>query len=246
MHRLSDIQEGIFALSQSHYVLTSASNLADQYIDDDQARRIAALSDVKPYTPADEDYPYSIVDSLLLDSDLVLYYGDYSNCFFCAKTRYAYLSRNNISITTFTPTRRPPEIFSVRIRARIPYYGKMVDATSTTLTNHYLHRDVIHTTSGIVKNADVLVIHGCVTVWLHDRFTYIRPTTSDYNAVGYNREKDELTTRAGHYSVKFRNTIDPYNINAYGNIDPVSLYGPYSVDLPVIPAPAMPVIRIDR
>ena len=238
MQRLSNFQEGIFALSQKNYVVTSETDKTDQYIDDEQAQQIAALSDVKPYTPADEDYPlvhYSLVDSLLLSSDLVIYYGDYSKCFFCAKTRFAYLSRNDISVTSFTAALVPPTILSVPIRTIEPIHHQMVTAVATTVTNYYLHKDFVRTYSGIMKNADVITIHGCWTVFVHQNAPFQEADTRKNKPVNYElfKPRYESTLRTGHYSVEYRDTIDPGNPQ-YGNTDKASLYGPYSVPGPPI------------
>lgn len=239
MKRLSSFQEGTFALSQRNYVLTSEASQNDQYIDHEQADRISALSAIKPNTPADDDYPlihYSLVDSLLLDSDLVIYYGDYSNCFFCAKTRYAYLSRNDISVTTFTPTLLPPTVFSVPIRAIEPFHGKMVTAVATTMTNYYLRRGFDRTYSGTMENGEVLVIHGCWTAWLHENPPFTTEKIPEYRRLKYEfpQHRYESTLRTGQYSVKFRETYNTPGAPQFGNTDQASLYGPYAVPGPPI------------
>lgn len=186
MSRLSKIQDGIFHLRPK--LLKSDTDKTDKYIDDEQAEQIAALSHVEPYTPADEDnYPYSLVDALLLDTDLVIDYGADSDCLFCAKTRYAYLSRNDYRLSDFTGEKNPPEIFSVRVRTREPFHYKLVDAVSTTVTNHRLYRDSHHTVrpnppfedyysnrqyyTGEMEGAYVNIIHACWSVWHHSYST---------------------------------------------------------------------------
>lgn len=180
MNRLSEIQDGIFHLRPK--LLTSDTDKTDRYIDDEQAGQIAELSRVEPYTPADEDYPFSLVDSLLLDTDLVIDRGFYSGCFLCAKTRYGYLSRNNYSPSSFTGEKKPPEVFIRRIRAKEPIYGEEIEGVSTTVTDRRLHGDMHHTVkstwpypygrentgyTGEVEGVYVHVIHSCYTVW-HD------------------------------------------------------------------------------
>ncbi|NOY68544.1 MAG: hypothetical protein GXP53_03500 [Deltaproteobacteria bacterium] len=185
MHRLSKIQDGIFHLRPK--LVRSDTDKTDEYIDDEQAEQIAALSRTDPYTPADDDdYPYSLVDSLLLDTDLVIYYGIDSDCLFCAKTRYAYLSRNNYSPASFTGETKPPEIFSVRVRAREPFHNELVDALSTTVTNRRLYGDSNHTVrpnpafgdnysdrkyyTGEMEGGYVHVINACWSTWKHSQF----------------------------------------------------------------------------
>lgn len=181
MQRLSKFQDNIFHLRPK--LLESDTDKTDQYIDDEQAEQIAALSRVGPYMPADDNYPFSLVDSFLLDSDLVVDYGADANCLFCAKTRYAYLSRNNYRLSDFTGEKNPPEIFSVRVRTREPFHYEIVNAVSTTVIDHRVYGDSHHTVktpppfgdsssdkiyyTGEMEGGYVHIIHACWSVWHH-------------------------------------------------------------------------------
>jgi|GEM_PF-3915805 len=187
MSRLSEIQDGIFHLRPE--IRNSSTDKTDQYIDDEQAEEIAALSRTKPYTPADEDYSFYLVDSFLLDTDLVLDYGKNSDCLFCPNGRYAYLSRNNYQLSSFTGEKNPPEIYWRKIHTQEPFHCKWVDAVATTVIDHRLYGDAHHTVrstwplyedtddktcyTGQMEGAYIHVIHACWSVWIHHSAPYI-------------------------------------------------------------------------
>ena len=103
MSELSEIQNGIFHLSIKSLDMNSETFANDKYIDEDQAKLIAASSLPEPYTPADDNYPFALVDNYLLDSDLEIEYNYNNNSVACsAYPKKAYLSRNNYSYADFS------------------------------------------------------------------------------------------------------------------------------------------------
>jgi len=135
MSELSEIQNGIFHLSIKSLDMSSETFANDKYIDEDQAKLIAASSLPKPYTPADDNYPFSLVDNYLLDSDLEIDYN-YNAIACSAYPGKAYLSRNNYSYADFSNLPPQPDAFLSVIKGTEPYTGEKVTATYMKVTDY--------------------------------------------------------------------------------------------------------------
>lgn len=195
--KLSEIQNGIFHISPRHTTFSSSTFYNDQWISEDQATEFINTSKVDLQREVDGDYPFSLVDHLLLESDLVLLYKKYYKkqctgdiCFpFPVK---AYVSRNDISITQFTNEQYPPDIFINVIKRPEPYRGphaKKVEYVYWHMHNYEIEqheyvRNVYfpdantnaYLTDAYVRNS------GNVAVWLHEttpRFTAKKQKRSD-------------------------------------------------------------------
>lgn len=172
LSELSEIQNGIFHLS--HNPGMNAETFAnDQYIDEDQADFFAAVARPRPYTPADENYPFSLVDHYILDSDLeIVYHYDSTIC--PAYPRTAYLSRHNISYADYTNRKSPPETFFTVIKGTDPYTGEKATAVYMEVTGYEVtvpemkHKSATpgeDCYTGWVYNTHVRVDHAQVSVW---------------------------------------------------------------------------------
>jgi len=87
LNELDESQSDLFFFTQDPYIDPEAFK-DDQYIDNDQANEFLSASVTEPYTLADQDYPYSIVDHRLLDSDLDISYK--YDTIFCASAHQFY------------------------------------------------------------------------------------------------------------------------------------------------------------
>ena len=135
LFELSEIQNGIFFLSHKNMNITAETFLTDKYIDEDQARYFSELSIPEINTPADGNYPFTLVDHYILDSDLEIQYH-YNNILCSALPQTAYLSRHNISITDYTDTKVPPTYSINKIKGRDPYTGEKVTAMHLEVYNY--------------------------------------------------------------------------------------------------------------
>ena len=134
LSELSEIQNGVFHLSHNNMGITSETFKTDKYIDEEQARYLSNLSKPELNTPADGNYPFSLVDSYLLDTDLEIDY-DYDNILCSAYPQQAYLSRNNYSISDFTDTKAPPTYMINKINGTDPLNGEKVTAMHLEVHN---------------------------------------------------------------------------------------------------------------
>jgi hypothetical protein len=137
MSELSDIQSGIFHLSHKNIGINAETFANDQYIDNDQAKFFAASSLPELNTPADDNYPFSLVGDYLLNSDLEIIY-DYNNkSIACpAYPKKAYLSRNNYSYANFSNLPSQPDTFFNVIKGTDPYTGEKVTAVYVKVTDY--------------------------------------------------------------------------------------------------------------
>ena len=175
MLRLSEIQNNIFFLSHKDAAITPATFDTDRYIDYEQAEYFSEISKPKIYTPADNNYPFTLVDHYILDSDLVVKYDyDYILGPYPPK---AYLSRHNISIADYTSQKIPPEVFMRTLRAKEPFHNDKVVAVSWILNNyeyelsekiyHYKYIDHKGSFDGYLINV-FLRVSGKFAVWVGD------------------------------------------------------------------------------
>ncbi len=135
LSELSEIQNGIFFLSHKNMGITSETFKTDKYIDDEQAEYFSEISRPKINTPADGNYPFTLVDHYILDSDLEIQYN-YDNILCSAYPQRAYLSRHNISIADYTDTKVPPTYTIHKIRGEDPYTGEKVTAMHLEVNNY--------------------------------------------------------------------------------------------------------------
>lgn len=133
MSELTEIQNGIFHLSHKNMGITSETFLTDKYIDNEQAEYFSNLSKPELNTPADNNYPFTLVDHYILDSDLVIEY-DYDSILCSGYPQKAYLSQHNISITDYTDTKVPPTYLIREIKGAHPLTGE--EATAMHLEVH--------------------------------------------------------------------------------------------------------------
>ena len=137
LSELSEIQNSIFYLSHQNIGMTSETFSNDQYVDDDQANFISGSSRTTPYTPADDNYPFTLVDHYILDSDLEIVYKYNNQSVICsAYPKAAYLSRHDISYADYTDRKSPPETFFNVIKGTDPYSGEKVTAVFMKITNY--------------------------------------------------------------------------------------------------------------
>lgn len=177
LSELTEIQNGVFHLSIKDYNMgiTSETFKTDKYIDEEQARYLSDLSKPELNTPADGNYPFSLVDSYLLDTDLEIDY-DYDNILCSAYPQQAYLSRNNYSISDFTDTKIPPTYSINKITGMDPYTGEKVTAMHLEVHNYENFANVMKHKSvtpgedcytGYVSNTYLRVKSAQISVWVH-------------------------------------------------------------------------------
>ncbi|MDA3895601.1 MAG: hypothetical protein PF482_05570, partial [Desulfobacteraceae bacterium] len=128
-------QNGIFHLSHKNIGFTSETFKTDKYIDEEQAKYFSELSRPKLNTPADDNYPFTLVDHYILDSDLEIDYK-YDNILCSAYPQKAYLSRHNISISDYTDTKVPPTYMINKIKGTDPHTGERVTAMHLEVHNY--------------------------------------------------------------------------------------------------------------
>lgn len=127
MNVLSEIQDSVFHLSHRPFGFNAETFYNDSYIDEWQADFFAAAASTAPFTPADDNYPFYLIDDYVLGTDLVIEYkyqsgagqppraqgsfnafgfyqspDDQSDLLFPDKR---YLSRHNISLSKYKPTK---------------------------------------------------------------------------------------------------------------------------------------------
>jgi hypothetical protein len=186
LSELTEIQNSVFHLSIKDYNMgiTSETFKTDKYIDEEQARYLSDLSKPDLNTPADGNYPFSLVDSYLLDTDLEIDY-DYDNILCSAYPQKAYLSRNNYSIADFTDTKIPPTYMITKINGTDPLNGEKVTAMHLEVHNDEIFAEEIlqmapktnmwnknvppgeEYVRGYVGNTYIRINSSQVAVWLH-------------------------------------------------------------------------------
>ena len=187
LSELTEIQNGVFHLSHKNMGITSETFANDKYIDDEQAEFFREASKPKINTPADDNYPFTLVDHYLLNSDLEID-DQYDNILCNTYPKNMYLSRHNISIADFTDQKSPPEVFTRTVKSKEPFHNKNVKAAVWTLNNYEYHRnEIIHNYNfqngpykhmdhcaidGYVIDTTVRVVSGNVAVWLHTDTPY--------------------------------------------------------------------------
>ncbi len=173
MAELTEIQNGIFFLSHKNMNITAETFLTDKYIDEDQARYFSEISRPEPNTPADGNYPFTLVDHYILDSDLEIKY-QYNSILCSAFPRVAYLSRHDISITDYTDTRMPP-VYSINtIKGIDPYTGEKVTAMHLEVNNYENHVNEIFQKSPKTNYLGTNGIEGELYVRGYVGNTYVR------------------------------------------------------------------------
>lgn len=188
LSELSEIQNGIFFLSHKNMGITSETFKTDKYIDDVQAEYFSEISRPEINTPADGNYPFTLVDHYILDSDLEIQYN-YNNILGPYPST-AYLSLHNISIADYTDKKSPPAFFLTEIRGKEPFHNDKVKAVSWILNKYeYEQNEYIYTHNykysegsynGYMINA-FLRVSGKFAVWAGDTHQYllISPTPAD-------------------------------------------------------------------
>jgi hypothetical protein len=134
LSELTEIQNSVFHLSHKNMGITSETFKTDKYIDIDQAEYLSDLSKPELNTPADNNYPFTLVDHYILDSDLEIEYK-YDKILCSAYPQKAYLSRHNISIADYTDTKIPPTYLISKIQGTAPYTGEKVTAMHLEVHN---------------------------------------------------------------------------------------------------------------
>jgi hypothetical protein len=141
LSELTEIQNGTFHLSQTNMGITAETFKTDKYIDNWQAEYFSNLSKPELNTPADDNYPFSLVGSYLLDTDLEIDY-EYDNILCSAYPQTAYLSRNDYSLYEYTDT-RPPTYYINKIKGVDPLTGEKVTAMHLDVHNDEIFVDEI-------------------------------------------------------------------------------------------------------
>lgn len=163
LSELTEIQNGIFHLSHNPGI-NAETFAGDQYIDEDQANFFASSARTTPYTPADENYPFSLVDHYILDSDLTIVYH-YESTACSAYPKTSYLSRHNISYADYTNRKSPPETFFSVIKGFDPYTGEKATAVYMEVTDYEV-------TVPEMKHKSATPGEDCYTGWVYN--TYVR------------------------------------------------------------------------
>ena len=135
MDELTEIQNGVFFLSHNDMGITSETFQTDKYIDEEQARYFSDISRPAPNTPADGNYPFTLVDHYILDSDLEIEYH-YDSILCSAYQQTAYLSRHNISVADYTDKKLPPVYSIKKISGTDPFTGEKVTAMHLEVRNY--------------------------------------------------------------------------------------------------------------
>ena len=179
MSELTEIQNGIFYVSHNNSFFSPETYNNDKYIDDDQAKFFSDATEPEPYTPADDDYPFSLVDSYLLDSDLVIDYNNEYQSILCRAYHYNKgLSRNNISIADYTNQKSPPEIYFAVVKGKEPFHGDEVEAITWEHYNYKYGRNESTNNNPVTGcdidsymfNANVRVLSGKIAIWVGNTY----------------------------------------------------------------------------
>jgi hypothetical protein len=192
MAELTEIQTGIFHLSHKNMGITSETFLTDKYIDEEQARYFSEISKPKINTPADDNYPFTLVDHYILDSDLKIDYK-YDNILCSDLPKTAYLSRHNLSIEDYTNTKaRPTYFFIDKMKGTNPFTGEKVTAMRLEVNKYEYFANVMKHKSvtpgedcyiGYVSNTYVRVDSAQVAIWARltdtDLIKRCRPTVQN-------------------------------------------------------------------
>lgn len=174
MKQLSEIQNGIFFISPASMEFTAKTSKTDRFVDLDQSTDFILASTTRPFVPADQNYPFSLIDNNALDSDLVILYK-YDSIACSPYPAKAYLSRNNISIADYTNQKSPLPLFFNVIEGRDPYYHEKVKAIYWKITNYeitqneWLHKSIYAGDDhymGYLEDGYVKVISGSVSAWV--------------------------------------------------------------------------------
>ncbi|MCD6586576.1 MAG: hypothetical protein J7K96_12505 [Desulfobacteraceae bacterium] len=134
MSKLTKIQNGIFHLSHKNMGITSETFLTDKYIDIEQAEYFTEISKPQLIAYPDNDYPFTLVDHYVLNSDLEIEY-DYNALVCSAFPKTAYLSIHNISIEDYTGQRARPAYYINEITGKEPYENQTVTAWQLEVHN---------------------------------------------------------------------------------------------------------------
>lgn len=110
LNELSDVQNGIFHLSPRNYEFSAETDKADQYIDDEQADFFISAAKPNMDLEADGNYPFSVVDHQIHDSDLEIRVNSDGVCH-PYPSGALYLSRDNILEKEYNNRMRPPNFF---------------------------------------------------------------------------------------------------------------------------------------
>jgi len=142
MAELTKIQTGIFHLSHKNMGITSETFLTDKYIDIDQAEYFTEISKPQLIAYPDNDYPFTLVDHYVLNSDLEIEYN-YNALLCSAFPKTAYLSIHNISIEDYTGQRARPAYYIKTITGKEPYENQTVTGMQLEVHNAEMFVDEI-------------------------------------------------------------------------------------------------------
>lgn len=161
MKELSMIQSGIFHVSPAPF--TSETDKSDRYIDDEQADFFIAAAEAEIYLPADHDnYPFSVVDHNILDSDLVIQRKPDSVLF--PETEPLYLSRHNISKWEYTDLEPPHVVVKPNVIAPEPFNNQQVKAIVWESHKARIEKHEVFTKYGYMQGAEAITSGG-VASW---------------------------------------------------------------------------------
>ena len=173
LSELTEIQNSVFHLSHKNMEITSETFKTDKYIDDEQAEYFNEISKPKLNAPSDNNYPFTLVDHYILNSDLEITY-DYDALLCTIFPQKAYLSIHNISISDYTSQRSQPEYYIKGIRGKDPFTGTDTVAMHLEVKNAELFADEIlqkgattckDSYNGYIENIYVRVISAEIAVW---------------------------------------------------------------------------------
>lgn len=174
MDVLTENENEFFFLSHEEMGVTSETFLTDKYIDEDQARILSDMSRPPLNTPADGNYPFTLVDHYILDSDLEIEYT-YNTVLCSTYPSTAYLSRHDISITDYTDEKRPPAFAITVVKGVEPFTGEKVKAMHLEVRNYEnFANEMRHKSTspgedcytGYVSNTYVRVDSAQAAVWI--------------------------------------------------------------------------------
>lgn len=173
LSELSEIQNGIFYLSHKNMGITSETFKSDKYIDDEQAEFFAEASKPKLLAPSDNNFPFTLIDHYVLNSDLKITYA-YDTILSSAFPHREYLSIHNISIEDYTVQKTQPAYYITTIRGKDPFTGADSMAMQLEVKNAEVFSDEMlqksvspgsDCYSGYGENVYGKVISAKIAVW---------------------------------------------------------------------------------
>jgi hypothetical protein len=244
LSELTEIQNDTFHLSVKDYNMgiTSETFKTDKYIDNWQAEFFSELSRPELNTPADNNYPFSLVDSYLLDTDLEIEYK-YDNILCSAYPNTAYLSRHNTSLSDYTDINNQPAptYYINKIHGEDPFTGEKVTAMHMEVHNDEIFVEEIFQYSTSTNPRPIDDPPGEEYLLGYVGETYIRIDSSQV-AVWVHSEDTELMKKCKAQTEK-KSCLHPSDIRPKktwymvrtGNIGPFNPAGDCTQDAPLRP-----------